>query len=155
MGKEEVCDLSRWFSVEEISCKRQRIMETILELAQQQNPSNVDRYNKEKQKGKFKLTDNTKYNEWIQGMAQAEFHCRRGYSREESIKEVEEDIKFETKEVPAKMSLRQDLKLAFIESAEQICDVKREISVKVKIETEDTTHMGNIWKNRLRIKSKK
>ena len=63
-----------------------RIIETILELAQQQNPSKVDRYNKEKQNSKFKLTDNTKYNEWIQGMAKAEFHCRRGYSREESIK---------------------------------------------------------------------
>ena len=130
-------------------------METILELAQQQNPSNVDRYNKEKQRSKFKLTDNSKYNEWIQGLAKAEFHCRRAYSREESSKEVEEDSNFETKEVPAKMSVRQDLKLAFIESPDKICAVKKEMREKVKIETEDNSkHMGNIWKNRLRIKSK-
>ena len=105
--------------MEEISSQRQRIMSTILELAQQQNPSNVDVYNAEKLKSKIKFTGNSKYNEWLRCMAKTEYQYRRGYSKVESETETEEENILSIEVAPA-----SDLKIAFIQSPNQIFDIK-------------------------------
>ena len=136
--------------MEEISSQRQRIMSTILELAQQQNASNVDVYNAKKLKSKIKFKGNSKYNEWLKCMAKTEYQCRRGYSKAESETETEEENILST-EVPSEVAPASDLKIAFIQSPNQICDIKQ-VKRKVKNEKDDDKQIDNIWKNRLRFK---
>ena len=83
-------------------------------------------------------------------MAKTEYQYRRGYSKVESETETEEENILSTK-VPIEVAPASDLKIAFIQSPNQICDIKQE-KKKVKNEKDDDKQIDNIWKNRLRFK---
>ena len=178
-------NLSNWFTMAEISCKRKEIKDTILRLSKEQNPANYDAYmgrSKEslsyvdeggdegscsgetdgaRSKEKCPGDTDPKYQEWLRGLACAEFHFRRGC---EEFEEEEEDLKLEVKKdeeymhkyddndsiyndadepdltdqrmESARATLKSKVRLAFVQSPEEIRDHK------------------DPWKNRLRVKSK-
>ena len=146
-------NLATWFPIEMISHQRKIIKSTILELAEKQNPSNLHMYRAKE------MASNDKYQVWLQNLARAEFHYRRGDDQEsgEECDEEEElwspQLLTERREEEVEEAFTDDdrnpnvqqqhqiAELKYVQSPDQIHDIKDEPTLK-----------GNIWKNRLRSK---
>ena len=163
-------NLATWFSMEKISCQRKIIKSTIFELAEEQNPSNLYTYRASE------LASNDKYKEWLQNLASAEFHYRRGYdeeSEDESDVEEKSDVEEEKSDVGEESDEEEELGSAqlLIERREEETDSVKNLYLPQQHQTaelifvkspdricdikDEPSIIGNIWKNRLRSKAQK
>ena len=118
----------------------------------------------EERKGRIKLTKDRKYNEWLQKMGRADFHYKRGYSRIENDSSIdleignqklssvfddiiEHEVFESTSAEHTTMKIQSDIYLKFVQSSEQISDIKKMAMVSGKSGKDDSE---NIWKDRLR-----
>ena len=80
-------NLSSWFSLEEVSRKREQIETTIFDLAKTQNPANLERFMWKRSKAS---TADEKYGEWLQNLVDSEFHFYRGCADTDELEETGE-----------------------------------------------------------------
>ena len=154
--------------MERRSCQRKIIKSTIFELAEEQNPSNIYMYRARE------LASNDKYKEWLQNLASAEFHYRRGYdeeSEDESDVEEKSDVEEEKSDVGEESDEEEELGSAQLlsERREEETDDVKNLYLPQQHQTaelifvkspdricdikDEPSIIGNIWKNRLRSKA--
>ena len=84
-------DLSSWFSSEEVYSKRKKIETLIFDLAESQNPANLERFKWKRRKAS---SSEENYGKWLQNLIDSEFHFYRGCADTDELEEGSEGMNY-------------------------------------------------------------